>query len=180
MALKTKDAALACRRRRLACGAVTTEAMRNLLNPGNQMKTTCLLKVFAITTGLLLAGVGCGHSSKQTTATITDQQSAQGQWSGYNTKRPDSKCTVKLTGNQFEYRGAEANDWSRGTFVLRENAEPKEMDLTIPEPAQQSNQKLFAIYQLEGDKMTVAMSSIQRPADFTPNEQTEVLHCTRE
>jgi len=141
------------------------------------MKTTCLVKLCVITAALLLVGVGCGRSSKQT---VPDQQSVQGQWSGYNTKRPDSKCTVKLTGNQFEYRGVETNDWSRGTFVLRENAEPKEMDLTILEPAQQSDRRLFAIYQLDGDKMTVAMSSIQRPADFTPNEQTEVFCCTRD
>jgi uncharacterized protein (TIGR03067 family) len=141
------------------------------------MKTTCLVKVFATTMCLLLAGVGCGHSSKQT---IRDQQSVQGQWNGYKAKRPDYKCTVKLTGNQFEYRGAETNDWSRGTFILRENVEPKEMDLTILEPAQQSDNRLFAIYQLEGDKMTVAMSSIHRPADFIPNEQTEVFHCTRD
>ena len=141
------------------------------------MKTTCLVKLFAITTCLLLAGAGCGHSSKQT---IPDQQSVQGQWHGYIAKRPDYKCTVKLTGNQFEYRGDETNDWSRGTFVLRENLEPKEMDLTILEPAQQANHRLFAIYQLEGDTMTVAMSSIERPADFTPNEQIEVFHCTRD
>jgi uncharacterized protein (TIGR03067 family) len=144
------------------------------------MKTTCLVKLSLATAVLLFVAVGCGHSSKQTISTIPDQQSVQGQWSGYNAKRPDYKCTVKLTGNQFEYRGAETKDWSRGTFVLRENIEPKEMDLTILEPAQQSDHKLFAIYQLDGDKMKVAMSSIQRPADFTPNEQTEVFHCTRD
>jgi hypothetical protein len=58
--------------------------------------------------------------------------------------------------------------------------EPKEMDLTILEPAQQSNHVLLAIYQLEANKMTVAMSGIHRPVDFTPDQQIEVFHCTRE
>ena len=132
-----------------------------------------MVKWFAAATGLLLLAAGCGHSVKES-------QSVQGHWSGYNTKTPGAPCTVNITGNQFEYRGADPNQWARGTFVLREDVKPKQMDLTVLEPSNQSNQVLLAIYQLEGGQMTVAMSSVQRPVDFTPKPQIEVYHCKRD
>lgn len=141
------------------------------------MKTILLIIVCATAAGLMLAAAGCGHSSNKT---IQDQQSAQGHWNGYNANHPGDKCTVNITGNKFEYHGADPKNWSRGTFVFRGDLKPKEMDLTILEPANQSNQVLLAIYELEGDKMTVAMSSVQRPADFIPNPQIEVFYCTRD
>jgi uncharacterized protein (TIGR03067 family) len=138
-----------------------------------QMKTTCLVKLFAMTLCLVLAGVGCGHSSKP-------GKGIEGHWSGFNTKRPDYACTVSITGNQLEYHGADTNDWVRGNFVIRTDVKPNEMDLTVAEQPKESNHKIFAIYQVEGDEMTVAISSSQRPADFAQNPQNEVFNFRRD
>src|SRR5689334_18230488 len=132
------------------------------------MKTTCLVGLFAITTGLLLVAAGCGHSSKQS-------KGIEGHWSGFNARHPDYACTVNIAGNQLEYHGTDTNDWVRGTFVIREDVKPNEMDLTVAEPPKESNHRILAIYQVDGDEMTVAISSVQRPVDFATNTQNEVF-----
>jgi len=143
---------------------------------GIKMKTTCLVGLIALTTGLLLVASGCGHSSKP-------GQGVDGHWSGFKTTSPDYTCTVDITGNQLEYRGADANDRMRATFILHDDAEPKQMDLTIQEPIEQSNKVILVIYQLDGDTLTVATSShgvSQRPVDFTRNPQSDVFKFKRD
>jgi hypothetical protein len=54
------------------------------------------------------------------------------------------------------------------------------MDLTVAEQPKESNHKICAIYQVEGDEMTVAISSSQRPADFAQNPQNEVFNFRRD
>lgn len=135
------------------------------------MKTSCLIGVCAVTCGLLLIASGCGRSSNQ---------SIQGHWSGFNAKRPDYACTVSIAGDQLEYHGADTNDWVRGTFIVREDVKPKEMDLTILAPPRETNHMIFAIYQVKGADMTVAISSGQRPVDFSTNTQNEVFNFKRD
>jgi len=115
--------------------------------------------------------IGCGHSSKQ---------NIQGHWSGFNAKHPDYACTVNIAGNQLEYHGADSNDWARGTFVLRKDVEPNGMDMTVLEPSKSANQMIYAIYQVNGSEMTVAISSSQRPVDFSTNTQNEVFNFKRD
>jgi len=135
------------------------------------MKTTRLVKWCAVTSGLLLVASGCGQSSKP---------SIQGHWSGFNAKRPNYACTVNIAGNELEYHGADSNDWARGSFVLHEDAQPKEMELTVREPSKSSNQVIYAIYQVSGGEMTVAISSSSRPVDFSTNSQNEVFNFKRD
>jgi len=135
------------------------------------MKSTGLVKLCAVTSGLLLVAGGCGHSSKQ---------SIQGHWSGFNAKRPNYACTVNIAGNELEYHGADSNDWARGSFVFHDDVQPNEMELTVREPSKSSNQMIHAIYQVNGGEMTVAISSSSRPVDFSTNSQNEVFKFKRD
>jgi len=102
-------------------------------------------------------------------------QGLQGHWTGSNTAHPGKTCTVNISGDQIEYRGADPNDWVRGTFVLNEYSEPKEINMKILEP---SNTVIFGIYQMSGDKMTIAVAphgGYIRPVNFTPGPQVDVL-----
>jgi RNA polymerase sigma factor (sigma-70 family) len=101
--------------------------------------------------------------------------SLQGHWTGSNTAHPGQTCTMTISGDQIEYRGADPNDWLRGAFVLNENFEPKQINVTILEPA---NSFGFGIYQTDGNKMTVAVAphgSNLRPVNFTPGPVVDVL-----
>jgi RNA polymerase sigma factor (sigma-70 family) len=102
-------------------------------------------------------------------------QSLQGHWTGSNTAHRGQTCTVNISSDQIEYHGAAPKDWLRGTFVLNENSEPKQINVTILEPA---NSFVFGIYQVTGDKMTIAVAphgKSQRPVNFTPDPQVDVL-----
>jgi uncharacterized protein (TIGR03067 family) len=99
----------------------------------------------------------------------------QGRWKGTHTAHPGQACMVNISGNQIEYRGADPDDWLRGTFVADENASPKQLNITMLEPAKSF---VFCIYQAAGDKITIAAAehgSPLRPADFTPSHQVAVL-----
>jgi len=139
------------------------------------MKMKYLVILFAAITGLLLATSGCRHASKPATR-------LEGQWSGFKTARPDYKCTLSIKGDLIEYHGAESNDWVRGTFVLNEELEVPQMDLTIQEPADQSKKVILAIYQIDEDTLRVAAghSGSPRPSEFAPGPQTDVFNFKRD
>jgi RNA polymerase sigma factor (sigma-70 family) len=112
------------------------------------------------------AAAGSSQPSKQT---------FQGHWTGSNTAHPGQTCTLNISGTQIEYRGTDQNDWLRGTFVLNENTEPQQLNVTMLEPAQSF---IVGIYEVKGDKVTIAVAphgSSQRPVDYTPGPQVDVL-----
>jgi len=113
----------------------------------------------------------------------SSMQSLQGHWTGSNTAHPGETCTLNISRDQFEYRGAEPNDWVRGKFVLNENTNPKQMDVTINEPASESGKSILILYQSVGNNLTLAAGphgSGQRPVDFTPSPQVDVLEFQHE
>ena|SRR5215471_9606121 len=135
------------------------------------MKTTQDKSRYAVMFVLLVTFIGCGKPSNQ---------SIQGHWTGSKAKDSSYSCTVSIIGNRLEYRGANSNDWARGTVVIRENMKPMEMDLTVLEPASESNHMMLAIYQIKDDKLTVAISDTMRPADFSLNGAADVANFRRD
>jgi len=105
-------------------------------------------------------------------------QSLEGHWTGSNTAHPGQACTVHISGDHIEYRGADPNDWLRGTFALNENTEPKQINVTTLSAGDGIQSFIFGIYQVNGDKLTIAVAPHGfnvRPVDFTPSPQVDVL-----
>ena len=96
---------------------------------------------------------------------------------------PDTKCELTITGTNLDFRGIAPDDWCRGTFVLNEQAQPKQLDLMLNEAAPGSVGKLnLVIYDIQGNELKIAAcqpGSPQRPADFTPTTEVRVLTFTR-
>jgi RNA polymerase sigma factor (sigma-70 family) len=104
----------------------------------------------------------------------------EGHWKGTNSAHPGQSCSLNISGDQIEYRGADPNDWLRGTFVLNENANPKQLNLTILEPVKGF---VLCLYQADGDKITIAAAehgTLRRPSGFSPSHQVDVLELQRE
>lgn len=115
--------------------------------------------------GLVLAGViGCTAHSEPT------KPSLDGRWTGCDVQQPEAKCTVTINGDQLEYRGTQPADWLRGSLVLNEQAQPRQMDLTIKEAGAINRNDVgttaLLIYERRGDELTVAVSNQVRPTDF--------------
>jgi RNA polymerase sigma factor (sigma-70 family) len=152
-----------------------------------KMKTTAVVSVAVIlaagTTGLVIKHQRQAHYSMPVAGSVEpSKQSLQGRWTGANTAHPGETCTLNISGDQIEYRGAEPNDWVRGTFVLNERAEPKQMDVTIAAPAGESGKTILLIYQSAANNITLAAGphgTSQRPVDFTPGPQVDVLELQR-
>jgi uncharacterized protein (TIGR03067 family) len=113
-------------------------------------------------------------------ASSGEAQKLQGHWKGSNTAHPGQTCTVNISGDQIEYRGADANDWLRGKLVLDDKAEPKQLNVTILEPA---NNFILCIYRVSDDKITIAAAvhgSNRRPTAFRASRQVDILELQRD
>jgi RNA polymerase sigma factor (sigma-70 family) len=135
------------------------------------------------TTGLIIKHQQQAHNSIRVSTVGSSEsanQSLQGHWTGSNSAHPGQTCTLSISGNQIEYRGAGPNDRLRGSLVLNQNTQPGQLEVTIIEPA---NNFIVGIYEVKGDKMSIAVAphgSTQRPVDFTPGPQVDVLELQRD
>jgi uncharacterized protein (TIGR03067 family) len=148
-----------------------------------KMKTTAVIGTAVIlaagTTTIVIKHEQHKRAAEATRAAaaqnIVSAQGLQGLWKGSNTAHPGKSCTVNITGDQIEYRGTDSGDWLRGTFVLNDSVEPKQLDITILEPAKGF---ILCIYQTNEDRITIAAAehgSNRRPGAFTPGRQVDVL-----
>jgi RNA polymerase sigma factor (sigma-70 family) len=131
------------------------------------------------TTGLVFQHRRQAHTLAAVAASA-EPQNLQGHWKGSNTAHPGQTCTLSISGDQIEYRGADPDDWLRGKFVLNDSTQPKQLNVTILEPA---NSFIFCIYRMSDDKITIAAAehgSSKRPADFRPTRQVDVLELQRD
>jgi uncharacterized protein (TIGR03067 family) len=129
--------------------------------------------------GVVLAGaVGCSKQSQPA------RPGLDGHWTGYEVRQPAAKCTVAIKGDQLEYRGAQPLDWLRGSFVLNEQAQPRQMDLSIKEAGDVNLNDVgttaLLIYELGGDELKVAVSSLDRPTDFAGGQGIHVFSFRRD
>ncbi len=83
----------------------------------------------------------------------------EGSWTGHDvTPGREGPASLLVSGHTLEFHGAEANDWLKGTFTLHEDTNPKQLTGIVTEcPAQDYiGKKVYSIYKLEGDTLTVA------------------------
>lgn len=139
----------------------------------------------AATTDLLVKHQRQRRTNNQTQPALvayrkSSPQGLQGHWTGSNTAHPGETCALTISGDKIEYLGAEPNDWIRGTFALNENTDPKQMNITILEPA---HGFILCAYQMQDDRITIAAAehgSSQRPVGFAPSRRVDVLEFDRD
>ena len=133
----------------------------------------------SVLAGLVLTGViGCSSQSEPA------KPGLDGRWTGCDVEQPDAKCTLAINGKQAEYRGAQPGDWLRGSFVLNEQAQPRQMDLNIKEAGDANLNDVGTtarvIYELRGDELKVAVSGQERPTNFAGGQSIHVLSFRRD
>ena len=101
----------------------------------------------------LIFASGCSTPRKASSTVF------EGSWTGHDvTPGREGPASLLVSGHTLEFHGADANDWLKGTFTLREDANPKQLAGVIIEcPAQDYvGKNFYAIYKIEGDTLTVA------------------------
>jgi uncharacterized protein (TIGR03067 family) len=122
-------------------------------NKTMKITTTILGLVCTIT---LLTVFGCSKA-KQDSAVL------QGTWQG---QENGGASSIVLTGNNLEFHGADAKEWYKGTFTVRDDVSPKQMIIVItdcPFP-QYVGKTANAIYTIENGTWTIAGNEPGNPA----------------
>jgi uncharacterized protein (TIGR03067 family) len=86
----------------------------------------------------------------------------QGAWTGHDiTAGQDESASLKISGQTLDFHGADANDWVKGTFTLREETQPKQFVGIITECAapEYVGNKMYSIYQLKDGVLTITGSA---------------------
>jgi uncharacterized protein (TIGR03067 family) len=124
------------------------------------MKTSIAL-IFAASTLFL---VGC--CSTHSTLHKADSATLQGTWSGREIgATPGTPRQIVFSGKQFDYRGANPDDWGKGTFTLLEDTQPKQLLVTLTEcgPAQYTGKTCCMIYKIEDGILTATANEPGNP-----------------
>jgi uncharacterized protein (TIGR03067 family) len=122
------------------------------------MKKTTIM--FAMLVAVL---VGLSACSKQS-GSKPDSAVIQGNWEGKEDPAKPSESLV-LSGNTLEFHGSNPQEWYKGTFVLHEDANPKQMIITITDcPFPKYVGKVAnAIYRVENGTLTIAGNEPGKP-----------------
>jgi uncharacterized protein (TIGR03067 family) len=115
------------------------------------MRTTQTLLSW-IAVAALLWGTGCS------TLRAPESASVQGTWRGRElTGNTEGPRYIMISGRTFEFQGVNADDWCKGTFTVRKDANPCQIVGTLTEChlRQYVGKTAYAIYRLEGDTLTL-------------------------
>jgi uncharacterized protein (TIGR03067 family) len=128
-------------------GVTDRESTRNKLKTkGDRMrKTTGVLSLVSI--AMLLGAWGCSTLHKSDLATL------QGTWQGREIGgKTEGVCYFVVSGNNAEFRGADTNEWIKGTFSLREDTNPRQFVCltTACSYPPHIGKTVYAIYRIEG------------------------------
>lgn len=132
------------------------------------------MKIFRIVsfvafTILFLGLVGCATRETRQTAKVSapvspsvpvsDSARMQGAWTGHESGSGADAAASHFTiaGDAFEFHGTDANEWYKGTFTLKESANPKQILITVKEcPAPDYVGKIsHGIYRFDGGKLII-------------------------
>lgn len=142
------------------------------------MNTLYRLKQGMIAILLLVCLSGCSQSDKQM------KTSLDGYWRGSLLGVSDAEFTFVIKGDRLDHRGhgPGVDNWLCGSIVLNEEAEPKEMDLSIEDASNEQNlgMKVMLIYELQGDELKLAASNQLRPTNFVGGDGIQVYSLKRD
>ena len=126
------------------------------------MKTT-FLGFLSITA--LLGASGCADHTDYDPIhpwQMDDSARLQGSWMGREVaEKPQGPSHFTIAGNAFEFRSANTNEWYKGTFTIRENANPKQILVTVKDtPSTKFIGKTSrGIYRFDGDKFILTVNA---------------------
>ena len=130
------------------------------------MKTT--ISILAAVAVLALSGCSTSSTSNPPTASESPSPAPappkahatafEGHWAGHDLSAQNAPATLSVSGQSIEFHGAEADDWLKGTFTLREDTDPKQFVGVISDCANSDfiGKNCFAIYKIEDGTLTVA------------------------
>ncbi len=122
-------------------------------------KTAGILSLVSI--AVLLGASGCSTLHK------SDAAALQGTWKGREIgANPETPRQLVISGKQLDYRGANPDDWGKGTFTLREDTQPKQLLFLLTDcgPSQYIGKTCCMIYKIEDGTLTAAASEPGDPA----------------
>ena len=118
----------------------------------------CVLTLTCL--AILCGGAGCSSLHK------SDSAALQGTWQGSEIGgRTEGVCWLIIAANAVEFRGANTNEWYKGTFTLRQDTTPLQVIATIMQCpfAQYIGKTTHGIYRLEGGKLTFTANEPGNP-----------------
>jgi uncharacterized protein (TIGR03067 family) len=121
-------------------------------------KTAEILSLAAI--AVLLGVLGCSTSHAADFTTI------QGKWKGKEMgANTEGACYLVVSGKNFEFRGANTNEWYKGTLTLKEDKNPRQLVGAITEcPAIEYIGKASnGIYKIEKGTLTFTANEPGNP-----------------
>jgi len=141
-------------------GVTGRESTQNKLKTkGDWMRrTTGVLSLVSI--AVLLGALGCSTLHKSDSATL------QGTWQGREIGgKTEGACYIVLSGNNAEFRGADTNEWYKGTFSLREDTNPQQLVCltTGCSYAPCIGQTVYAIYRIEAGTLKLTANEPGNP-----------------
>jgi uncharacterized protein (TIGR03067 family) len=123
------------------------------------MKTTAgVLSLVSI--AVLLGALGCSSRHKSDLATL------QGTWQGKEIgSKTEGVCSIVVSGNNVEFRGADTNEWYKATFSLREDTDPKQIvcSTTACSHPPYVGKTAYAIYRLEAGTLRLTVNEPGSP-----------------
>jgi uncharacterized protein (TIGR03067 family) len=129
-------------------------------------RTTEMLKSGFVAILVVAAGCAAPHKS-DSAAPPADSAALQGSWKGQEIEgNSERTVSLVLSGANLEFHGADANDWCKGTFSLREDTNPKQMIGVItegPDP-RYVGKTVYAIYRIEDGVLTISGNAPGSPA----------------
>ena len=99
-------------------------------------------------------------------APASDSVTFQGTWNGREMGRQtEGACYFMMSGNALEFQGVNTNEWYKGTFVLREDTNPKQLVGTITECPDPKfvGKAVYAIYRIEEGTLTLTGNAPGNP-----------------
>ena len=105
---------------------------------------------------------GCSTPSESKSAAVASESPTspkpnstvfEGSWNGR-----EGPASLIVSGQTLEFHGADADDWIKGTFTLREDINPKQWVGTVTECAAPEviGKKCYAIYKIEDGALTIS------------------------
>jgi uncharacterized protein (TIGR03067 family) len=96
----------------------------------------------------------------------SDLDGLQGKWKGTEVGREDQgQSSLLISGNILEVRGADTNEWYKGTITLREDKNPRQLDLLVtgcPSP-DYIGKTAHAIYRFESQNLRISGNEPGKP-----------------